>query len=74
MPLFTSLNWKNSIIIYLKILRFKNKIAIFWSKIFIPKKKKLISKIDLNGDGEISFEEFLKLVNFYLKNTLLNYS
>jgi Ca2+-binding EF-hand superfamily protein len=36
--------------------------------------RRLMHKMDSDGDGEISFEEFLKLVNFYFKNNFLNYS
>jgi hypothetical protein len=37
----------------------------------VQKWKKIISDIDLNGDGGIDFEEFKKMLGFFEENDIL---
>jgi Ca2+-binding EF-hand superfamily protein len=37
----------------------------------VQKWKKIISDIDLNGDNEIDFEEFKKMLGFFEENDLV---
>ena len=36
----------------------------------VTKWKKIITEIDLNGDGEIDFEEFKKMLGFFDENEI----